>query len=151
MLIVVIVVWIPICLHLKQETLHSYITISTSPFILTILKYSALKKKSVNLYTRDICGNGYIVVYHLGEFLLILDTDSSKHTKTTETNRKPSLVQSRIRTVLPRKWLFTDILLGATKAYCLYDLLYIQKFPFLRETMVTTVGPDKTMKSHTPF
>lgn len=109
------------------------------------------KKKSVNLYTRDICGNGYIVVYHLGEFLMMLDIDSSKHTKNTKTNRKPSLVQSRIRTVLPRKWLFTDILLGATKAYCLYDLLYIQKFSFLRETMVTTVGPDKTMKSHTPF
>lgn len=64
----------------------------------------------------EICGNGYIVVYYLGEFLLMLDTDGSKHTKNTETKRKPTLVQSRIRTVFPTRWLFTDILLGSTQS-----------------------------------
>lgn len=81
-------------------------------FIFIILKYSASKKKSVNLYTRDICGNGYIVLHYLGELLLMLDIDGSKHTKTTVTNRKTTLAQSRIRTVFPTKWLFTQSLLS---------------------------------------
>lgn len=40
-----IVISIPVCLHLKQKTLHSYITVSTLSLTLIILKYSALKKK----------------------------------------------------------------------------------------------------------
>lgn len=80
------------------------------------LEIFCFKKKSVYLYTRDIFGNGYIVAYYLGEFLLMLDIDGSKHTKTTKTNRKSTLVQSRVRTVFPIKCLLTDILLGTTQS-----------------------------------
>lgn len=44
------------------------------------------------MHTRDICCNSYIVIYHLGRFLLMLDMDGLKHTKTTQTDMKPTLV-----------------------------------------------------------